>query len=710
MKVLISSLLFILLIQSAFLSRAQNGRCGTDERMAELLKTNPELLKSLTESFNEISQLNNNTQKMYKKGTTRTIPVVFHVIHTYGVENISKDQIEDQMKIINEDYQRLNKDTTVTRSIFKSILGDMDIEFKLARIDPNGKCTEGITRTVSNLTDGGDEDVKSLIRWDYTKYLNIWVIKTITGSGGLGKTLGYSYLPSSTNSTIDGIVICADYVGSIGTASGNGNKGRVLVHEAGHWLGLLHPFQGYEQGQSSGCGSTNCSNSGDYICDTPPVDAPSFGCPTTNNTCSNDSPNQLDMVENFMDYANGSCQNAFTKGQKSVVDYYLTSPRTRSKNITTATHTATGIFTNPSCSAVADFNTSNNIVTVCQGGTVSFKDYSYNGTVAAYEWSFDGGTPSTSPSVSPVITYATSGFYKVTLKVTNSQGTNTKIVDKMINVIPTISSNKTPVSEGFENSQILVNNWSVLEIGSYGWERTTSAKYEGSAAMVAKIDQGTTDNALFSLVSSPYNISVIKGRAPKLRFRVAYRPAVVGSTEILTVSVSTTCGQTWKVLKAYINSNGLGVDKIVDLGWVPTSQADWKELTLDLANYESSTNLMVKFEARSRSGNSIYLDNVNIEADLAASAKLLNANGSSINIYPNPSKDIVNIDFETYGKSFGGIKIINSTGQIIENIETLIQKNNTTITCTLKHIPSGIYFAQINLGGQTIVKKFTVIH
>lgn len=280
----------------------------------------------------------------------------------------------------------------------------------------------------------------------------------------------------------------------------------------------------------------------------------------------------------------------------------------------------------------------------------------------------------------------------------------------MINVIPTISSNKTPVSEGFENSQILVNNWSVLEIGSYGWERTTSAKYEGSAAMVAKIDQGTTDNALFSLVSSPYNISVIKGRAPKLRFRVAYRPAVVGSTEILTVSVSTTCGQTWKVLKAYINSNGLGVDKIVDLGWVPTSQADWKELTLDLANYESSTNLMVKFEARSRSGNSIYLDNVNIEADLAASAKLLNANGSSINIYPNPSKDIVNIDFETYGKSFGGIKIINSTGQIIENIETLIQKNNTTITCTLKHIPSGIYFAQINLGGQTIVKKFTVIH
>ena len=684
-------------------SMAQHNSCGTDKYTAEILKTNPQLLQSIADYNDKISNASNFDIKLNKKGTTRTIPVVFHIIHTYGTENISKAQIDDQIKILNEAYQRLNSDTTATRSIFKGVAADMDIEFKLARKDPNGNCTEGITRTFSTLTDGGDDAVKNLIRWDYRKYLNVWVIKNIAKDAGTGgRVLGYATLPASTNSTSDGIVILADYTGSIGTATGNGNKGRVLVHEAGHWLGLYHPFQG-------GCGSSNCNNSGDYVCDTPPVSDPSFGCPTTNNTCHQDIPDQLDMVENFMDYANGSCQNMFTKGQKAVVEVSLSNNYYRAQNISTTAQTATGIFTNPSCSAIADFNTSNNIVTVCQGGTVSFKDYSYNGIITSYDWTFDGGTPSISTVSSPTITYSTPGLYKVSLKVTNPQGTNSKIVDKMINVIPAISANKTPMSEGFENSQILVNNWSVLESGNYGWERTTSVKYEGSAALVATIDAGSANNSLYSLVSSPYDISVIKGRAPKLRFRVAYRKARSIGSEILTVSVSTTCGQTWKALKAYINSNGLAIDTISETGWVPTSKNDWKELTLDLANYESTPNLMIKFEARSRSGNSIYIDNVNIQADLAASTQLINATGSSINVYPNPSKDVVNIDIETHGKLFEGIKIVNSTGQIIENIETLIQKNNTEITCTLKHIPAGIYFAQINLGGQIIVKKFIVI-
>ena len=702
MKVFFSSMLCLFIVSITSVSKAQHNSCGTDKYMAEILKTNPQLLQSITDYNNSISNASNFDIKLNKKGTTRTIPVVFHIIHTYGTENISKAQIDDQIKIMNEAYQRLNSDTSATRSIFKGVAADMDIEFKLARKDPSGNCTEGITRTFSTLTDGGDDAVKNLIRWDYRKYLNVWVIKNIAMDAGAGgRVLGYATLPANTNSTTDGIIVLADYIGSIGTAVGNGNKGRVLVHEAGHWLGLYHPFQG-------GCGG-NCNNSGDYVCDTPPVSDPSFGCPTTNNTCNNDSPDQLDMVENFMDYANGSCQNIFTKGQKAVVEVSLGNNSYRAQNISTAAQTATGIFTNPSCTAIADFNTSNNIVTVCQGGSVSFKDYSYNGTISSYDWSFDGGIPSTSISAAPAITYATAGLYKVTLKVTNAQGTNTKIVDKMINVIPAVSNNKSPMSEGFENSQILVNNWSVLESGNYGWERTTSAKYEGSASLVATIDAGSANNSLYSLVSSPYDVSVIKGRAPKLRFRVAYRPAVAGNSEILTISLSTTCGQTWKAIRAFINSNGLGVDNVVELGWVPSSQADWKELTIDLANYENTPNLMIKFEARSRSGNSIYLDNVNIQADLAASTQLLNASGSSINVYPNPTKDIVNIDIETHGKSFEAIKIINSTGQVIENIETLIQKNNSNIICTIKHIPSGIYFAQINLGGQIIVKKFIVI-
>jgi PKD repeat protein len=702
MKIFSKSLVIMCLLSITNVLMAQHNICGTDQYMAEMLKANPQLLKSISDYNDGISKASDFDIRLNKKGVTRTIPVVFHVIHTYGAENISKAQIEDQMRILNEAYQRLNKDTSNTRSIFKSVAGDLDVEFKLARKDPSGNCTEGITRTYSELTDGGDEAVKNLIRWDYRKYLNIWVIKYIARDATpTSRVLGYATLPAFTNSTSDGIVILADYVGSIGSAIGNNNKGATLVHEAGHWLGLYHPFQG-------GCGG-NCSNSGDYICDTPPVDEPSYGCPTTNNTCNNDVPNQLDMVENYMDYANGTCQNMFTKGQKAVVDYNFGNASYRAQNISTAAHTFTGVFTTPSCSAIADFNTANNVITVCQGGNVSFKDYSYNGVVSSYDWTFEGGTPAVSGTSAPTITYNGTGLYNVTLKVTNAQGSNTKVVTKMINVIPSVSLNATPVAEGFENANVLTTSWKAWETGEYGWKRITTTKYEGNAGMIATIDQGTVNNASYSLVSAPYNLSLIKGRLPKLKFKVAYRPGITGSTEILTVSVSSDCGQTWRALKAYSNSSGLGVDKVVELGWKPTIQSEWKELILDLSAYENVKNLMVKFEARSRSGNSIYLDNVNIEADLAASNKLLSPNTSTISVYPNPSKGSVTIEINTKGKSFEGIKILSTTGQVIENIETIINKNDTELNFTANHLKEGIYFAQIKLDGQLIIKKFIVI-
>jgi len=703
MRKIFSSFLTLSILLIAGNGIAQNEKCGTDEKMAELLKNNPELLKSLTMSLDEISKLNSNDQKLNKKGTTRYIPVVFHIIHSYGDENISKAQIDDQIKIFNEDYQRMNSDTSKTRSIFKGLAADMDIEFKLARIDPSGNCTEGITRTFSDLTEGGNDAVKALVRWDYRKYLNIWVVKNIQEiNAEPGQTtLGYAYLPYSTRADIDGIVVMSSYVGSIGSATGNGNKGRTLVHEAGHWLGLIHPFD-------NACGG-NCSTSGDYVCDTPPVLKASFGCPSTNNTCNTDSPDQLDMIENYMDYANGTCQNMFTKGQKVIIDNVLSKASYRANNITTQNHTATGIFTNPSCSAIADFSTSNNTVTVCQGGKVVFKDYSYNGNVSNYEWTFNGGTPSTSALAKPdSVKYNTSGLYTVSLKVTNAIGTSTKTVDKMIQVIPSISSNKAPVSEGFENTSVLTTDWRVLESSDYGWKRNTNSKFSGNAAVYAYIDNNTAYNTLYNLVSAPYDISVIKGRQPKLKFMVAYRPAATSNSELLFVYASKDCGQNWTALKAFTNSSGLGVDKVVDVGWAPSSSADWKELIIDLANYENTKNLMIKFEARSRSGNSIYLDNVNIQAELAASIKPLDPNSINISIHPNPSKDLVYVNIDTDGKSFDGISLFNTTGQAIENHLELVEIKSSNHSYIIQPLPAGVYFVLIRVEGQSIVKKIIV--
>ncbi|KAI9836259.1 MAG: hypothetical protein M1819_001596 [Sarea resinae] len=70
------------------------------------------------------------------------------------------------------------------------------------------------------------------------------------------------------------------------------NLGYTAVHEVGHWLGLLHTFEGYD-----------CEGPGDLIIDTPPQMEPTNGCPknATKDTCPNEAG--YDPVENFMDYS-----------------------------------------------------------------------------------------------------------------------------------------------------------------------------------------------------------------------------------------------------------------------------------------------------------------------------------------------------------------------------------------------------------------------
>ena len=84
-------------------------------------------------------------------------------------------------------------------------------------------------------------------------------------------------------------------------------------------------------------------------------------------------------------------------------------------------------------SAVADFSTPN--VPICEGDSVLFTDLSL-GTPTSYEWTFQGGTPSTFSGASPpYINYSTAGTYDVTLIVVNGFGSDTLYIPGYITVL-----------------------------------------------------------------------------------------------------------------------------------------------------------------------------------------------------------------------------------------------------------------------------------
>src|SRR5687767_5440639 len=220
MKKTTSALLFAFTAAFAF-AQEQVIKCYTHEHTQQLIQNDPSLQEQYQNYEEHIKSLAENASQVKQEGTQsvlKVVPVVFHVIHEGGSENISRAQMLDMLRIINEDFKRLNADTIDTPAPFAAVAADCEIEFRIAQKDPNGNCTDGVVRVYSPLTNNADDNTKLLSTWPNTKYLNVWVVKSIDNGGGPGTILGYAQFPGFGNPATDGVIIRHDCIGSIGTA------------------------------------------------------------------------------------------------------------------------------------------------------------------------------------------------------------------------------------------------------------------------------------------------------------------------------------------------------------------------------------------------------------------------------------------------------------------------------------------------------------
>ena len=228
------------------------------------------------------------------------IPVVVHVVHSGLMDNISLEQINSQIDVLNQDFQGTNSDTVP--AVWQNAIGDASIVFRFAERDPNGADTNGITRTLTNAAGFDDDDTVKFAAnggadaWPADHYLNIWVCH-------LNNILGYAQFPGGPAQT-DGIVIDYRAFGTNGTAMAPFNLGRTATHEVGHWLNLFHIW---------GDDGTGCSGT-DQINDTPNQAGPNTGCPEYPHITCNNGPDG-DMFVNFMDYVDDRCMVMFSAGQ-----------------------------------------------------------------------------------------------------------------------------------------------------------------------------------------------------------------------------------------------------------------------------------------------------------------------------------------------------------------------------------------------------------
>ena len=669
---------------AAIVSAQEEKHCYTTEVYREVLANRPEVrqIQNSLEAFTEQYVMQHGAES---SGNVLVIPIVFHIIHNYGVENISDAQVLDQVRILNEDFRRNNFDTSLIVAAFKPIAADCEIEFRLATIDPDGNCTSGIERIQSQLTYNGDDDSK-LDPWPSNQYLNIWTVNNLGSSGAAA----YAYYPGTAPQGKDGVISIHSYIGSIG--SGSPGRSRVLTHEVGHCLNLAHVW-----------GSTNdpgvaCGNDG--VGDTPVTK----GWTTCNIYGSVCSPPALENVQNYMEYS--YCCNMFTEGQKTRMRAALNSSAGGRNNLWQAANlaaTGTDGSAPPLCTPIADFAV--NTTLICSGDTVQFYDLSWEGQPSTWNWSFPGGSPSTSTDSSPVVIYPSGGVYDVTLTAGNTTGNDTHTKTSFISVTSS-AAQAIPFVEGFENA--FPGNGTVLNPDNGNtWQQVGTASYSGTNSLKMNNYSGNTTGAVDEYITPVYDFTGIA--SPTLTFRLAHAQRTDTSRhDVLKVYYSLDCGYTW-VLRYTRTGSSLATVSPKSSAYTPAGSSDWRMDNVSVPIFAGQPSVRVKFQATSARGNNLYIDDINLNGNLVGGTDEYEAH-ASLQLSPVPSRGHLDISFTLNKSSEVKLEIFDLPGKKLMSVAN--EKFNQGI-----HelhfdgiLPDGIYFLRMTLDGSTSTKKFVVVN
>lgn len=649
---LLSTFLFLFLLFCSPAGFAQlPDYCATDIKVEEALKLHPEQFKNYLK--HRQNQVQDDTKEFatgyssaHLSNTVLIIPIVIHIIHENGSENISDAQVYDGVRVLNNDFRRLNSDSNQTVFPFKSIAADCQIEFRLAKIDPDGNCTNGIDRIYSSQTNIGDDNSK-LNPWPSTKYYNIWVVRSIS-PGGIA---GYAYYPGTAPPGADGVIILHNYFGSIGTSTAFNS--RVLTHETGHYLDLAHVW-GSTNSPGVACGD-------DGVSDTP-ITKGWTSCNLNGSICT---PGVKENVQNYMEYS--YCNNMFTYGQKARMVSALNSSNGGRNNLWIPSNIqATGAL-NAETLCAADFSAYPAATSLCSGESITFEDRSFNGQPTAWQWSFPGGTlinNTTALDSMPVVQYSNAGTYDVSLSVSNSTGSafTTKYNYVSVNS-STATFNSNFYSESFETISVPGSDWFVNDLDGSGisWQVTTAAHSSGQAS--AFLDNFHANPGDADELISP-SIDIANIASPYFTFNYAYAPRFGGTGDQLLVFVSSNCGKTWYQRKL-ISGNNLASSSAVFSPFVPQA-TEWKQAVVSILNMANEHNVRIKFKFLGNGGNNVYLDDINIISTLGVEG--ISSFNPMVSVHPNPFSDYSTLSFYLQNAEQVKVEITDMLGRYVKTL------------------------------------------
>ena len=392
-------ILFLLfLIFNSFYSKAQEtfDACGSEILQEILLKDNPENQKK--NAILEKKYRDDFSNSYRSASDSVCLPIIVHLIHNGGIENITDAQIFQGIENLNDAFANKNYYNPNTGL-------DTKIQFCLAQRDTLENEINGIIRYTSIYTDmsisGSLDSIVSLAFFDPLQYINLHIVQDACLGGDCG-AVGFA--------GFNRIVVEAAYFGV------SESRDAVVTHEMGHFLGLDHTFKG-------GCTNTNCLIDGDKVCDTPPDNQNFENCFADYNSCTSDMDDtstnnpfrsialgglgdQNDAHRNYMDYNTFECYDQFTEGQVDRMHWTI-------QNRYSSLLQSNACLSPCDNEAIALFTTSTDSIEA--GATINFINLSTNAT--SYVWTVNGDFFSNLEN--PTLMLNEVGTYLIELEVWN---------------------------------------------------------------------------------------------------------------------------------------------------------------------------------------------------------------------------------------------------------------------------------------------------
>lgn len=592
-----------------------------------------------------------------------TIPVVVHVIHNGEnigtAPNITDAQVLSQIKVLNQDFRRM---VGTPGHNSNPVGADVEIQFELAKQDPNGNPTNGIDRVDLGQPSWSNIDIESTLKpatiWSPSLYMNLWVLKftnnSILGYAQFPNASGLPGLPSSGGtSNTDGIVSNYDVFGSISDNDGTFilnntyNKGRTMSHEVGHFLGLLHIWG---DGGVRDENKKDCTAS-DYCADTPQAGWENYDCPTTHyDSCPTDSGN--DMVENYMDYTNDDCMNIFTLNQKDRITTIMNNAARRKSLKTSNKYVAIELFENdaelklePSisdltCGTIAN-QTKQGITIINRGKknlTAATLNYKINnGSDIIYNWT---GNLATNSQNTFEITLNSASNGTITVNIVSVNGVTDERIsndtDSGTFIIP-------PPTASYAYKDYVFR----LQQDFYGSETSWDLK-DSSGSIVKQSVPYSDDTNLPTLITQNWTLA---------------------DNQCYTFTINDSKGD-----GICCGTNGDGYYDLKTNNGTISLKSGSNFTSREITTFNTNTLGTNSFETL----NAIYL-------------------------YPNPTNEIINISVPSEYGLPNSISIKNGLGQIISQNEV---SSKTDLSLNISSLSKGVYFITISKETQTKTLQF----